>query len=970
MSARDPLPSNNDMTMDGSGAATSARMSRIPTPNLEAILEIGTVLGGRYQILQMLGLGGMGAVYKARDIELDRLIALKVIRPDIAKHPEALARFRQELLTARQVTHKNVVRIFDIGDADGLKFITMEYVAGTDLRGVLSEKGKLPVPEALAIMRQICGALAAAHSEGVIHRDLKPGNIMRDENGRIVVMDFGLARSLEDTNKMTQTGAMLGTVEYMSPEQALGDKLDARSDIFTIGLIFYELLTGNIPYKAETSLASLVKRTQERAVPLSSVDSTIPKPVSDMVAKCLEKKLEERFQSAQEILDVIDEIEGKRPPSGLTMASFAPAQAPVQVPVPVEEKKKKLPIIPIAIAAVVLIAAVIGGLMFFRKSGGTAQAQKPVSVLLADFSNSTSEDVFDGTLEPAFALALEGAPFISAYNRSQARKELNQIKPGSTLDEANGQLLAVRNGIAVVVSGSVAKQGDGYTLAVRAVDAVNGKVISSQSAEVKEKGAVLKAVGSLASSIRKDLGDTTTASEQTAQQETYTSSSLEAAHEYAKAQELRYAGKTEDAIKGFQKATELDPTFGTAYAGLAAIYANLGRREEAKKAYQQAMQHLDRMTEREKYRTRGGYYLATLDAPHAIEEFTSLTKAFPADNMGHSALGFAYYLRRDMSKAMEEGKRALDIYPKNVPYRNNVALYALYAGDFKTAETEASAANAGNPSYMKAYVTLALSQVAQGKRDEAAQTYAKLQKLSAAGASFAALGLADLALYEGRNKDAIDVLTTSIATDLTDGKKDAAAKKMVLLAEAQLAEGNKSAAQSNVERALSTSRPDVLFSSARMLVELGQFPKASSIAAELATQVEPVPQAQAKLIEAEISLKKGKNPEAVQLLQAAINISDLWMARYALARAYAASNALPQADSEFDRCMRRQGEASDAFLDEMPTFHYYPAMIYQYGLLRVAQGNKDGASQMFKSFLSMRNKASNDPMVEDAKKHL
>src|SRR5262249_35813794 len=162
----------------------------------------------------MLGLGGMGAVYKARDTELDRMIALKVIRPDIAKHPEALARFRQELLTARQVSHRNVIRILDIGDADGVKFITMEYVAGKDLRSILSDREKLPIPEALGIVRQICSALAAAHTEGVIHRDLKPGNVMQDEQGRIVVMDFGLARSIEDTAKMTQTGAMLGTVAY------------------------------------------------------------------------------------------------------------------------------------------------------------------------------------------------------------------------------------------------------------------------------------------------------------------------------------------------------------------------------------------------------------------------------------------------------------------------------------------------------------------------------------------------------------------------------------------------------------------------------------------------------------------------------------------------------------------------------------------------------------------------------------
>lgn len=956
MDDNDPSQANNDMTLNGSGAATSARLSREPVaPNLEAILEIGTVLGGRYQILQMLGLGGMGAVYKAHDKELDRLIALKVIRPDIAKHPEALARFRQELLTARQVTHKNVVRIFDIGDADGLKFITMEYVSGKDLHSILAERGKLPLAETLLIVRQMCSALASAHAEGVVHRDLKPGNIMRDENGRIVVMDFGLARSLEDTNKMTQTGAMLGTVEYMSPEQALGDKLDARSDVFTMGLIFYELLTGNTPYKADTSLASLVKRTQERATALVDVDPTIPKPISDMVAKCLERDRGQRFQSAQEILDRIDEFEGKRAPKSIFVAA-PPA--------------KKKPWIPIAIAAAVVIALAVGVTLFLKMRGGPAQAQKPVTVLLADFANGTSEDVFDGTLEPAFALALEGAPFITAYNRAQARRELNQIKPGAALDETNGQLVAVRNGIGVVVTGSVGKQADGYTMMVLAIDAVSGKVITSQGLEAQEKSAVLKAVGTLAARIRTDLGDTTIDSAKLAAQETYTSASMEAAHEYAKAQELRYSGKTEEAIKGYLKATELDPKFGTAYAGLAAVYANLGRREEAKKAYQLAMQNENRMTEREKFRTRGGYYLATLDAPHAIEEFTALTKAFPADNMGHSALAFAYYLSRDMTKAIEQGRRALEIYPKNVPYRNNVALYALYASDFETAETEAATALTGNPSYLKAYLTLALAQIAQAKRTEAAETYRKLQQVSAAGKSFGASGLADLALYQGRNKEAIELLTASIADDLAAEKRDSAAKKLVMLAEAQFAEGNKSAAQASVDRALATSRPDVLFSAARMLVELGQYPKASALAGELGAKLEPVPQAQAKLVEAEISLKKGKNADAVQLLQASIGISDLWLARFALGRAYLASNAFPQAESEFERCVKRQGESSDVFLDEMPTFHYYPAVAYYSGMVRTAQGNVDGATAMYKSFLEMRSQATKDPLVTDAKNRI
>src|SRR6266550_4236163 len=230
-------------------------------------LQTGFILGGRYEILEALGEGGMGAVYKARDRELDRLVALKVIRPDLARNPAIIQRFKQELILARQITQRNVVRIFDLGEADGIKFITMEYVDGHDLHSLLREDKTFAPKDAVEIILQVCRALEAAHGEGIIHRDLKPQNIMQNKQGRIVVMDFGLARNVEAAG-MTQTGALVGTMDYMSPEQALGKDLDQRSDLFALGLIFYELLTGQMAYKSESVVASLLKRTQQRAVPV------------------------------------------------------------------------------------------------------------------------------------------------------------------------------------------------------------------------------------------------------------------------------------------------------------------------------------------------------------------------------------------------------------------------------------------------------------------------------------------------------------------------------------------------------------------------------------------------------------------------------------------------------------------------------------------------------------------------------
>ena len=245
------------------------------------------VLAQRYEIVDILGQGGMGAVYKATDLELNRTVALKVIRPDLARNKDIVDRFKQELLLAHQVTHRNVIRIYDLSEADGMKFITMEYVEERTLT-LIHQKKKFSPEEAVEIMQQVCRALEAAQTVGVIHRDLKPQNIMRDKTGRILVMDFGLARTLEGGG-MTQSGALVGTMEYMSPEQALGKTLDQRSDIFALGLIFYEMLTGQMPYKADSTLASLIKRTQERVAPISDHDSTIPRSVSNIVTKCLER---------------------------------------------------------------------------------------------------------------------------------------------------------------------------------------------------------------------------------------------------------------------------------------------------------------------------------------------------------------------------------------------------------------------------------------------------------------------------------------------------------------------------------------------------------------------------------------------------------------------------------------------------------------------------------------------------------
>lgn len=919
------------------------------------------MIAGRYEVLQMIGEGGMGAVYKAKDRELDRLVCLKVIRSELASRPEVLQRFKQELILARKVTHKNVVRTYDLGEFEGVRFITMEFIEGRDLKSVVQEKGKLPPGEAVAILQQICRGLAAAHNEGVVHRDLKPQNVMLEANGRASIMDFGIARSIEQSG-LTTAGAMIGTPDYMSPEQAMGQAADSRSDLFSVGLIFYEMLTGALPYQADTALGKIMKRTRERPAAPKSVEDSIPKLLSDICLKCLEIAPEKRFQKVEEILQALDAT-GQRSRSGTTTVIALPGLGTR----PLNWKFY-------ATAGAALLALVAALVLVQRKYfSPPPAAHAPLTVLLADFDNKTNDTVFDGTLEPMLSIALEGAPFISSYNRGQAHKIGAKLREGATrLDESLARLVAVREGVSVVVAGDVSQDGGGYRLAIRAVDAATGNSIASKAMSASSKDEVLPTLSKLSTRVRSALGDTTPASAQRAAAETFTAGSLEAAHSYAEAQEFQWEGKWDDAVRSYSHAVQLDPSFGRAYAGLAAMQENLGHHTEALKDYELALAQIDRMTPREKYRTRGGYFLTVgaRDPQKAADEFSQLVKQYPADTAGIANLALAYFYLRDMPKALEEGRRAVENNPKNVLQRNNLALYAMYAGDFETAIREAQTLLQLNPNFAKGLCTLALAQFAQGQTAQATETYNRLRGLSAWGASQADAGLADIALYEGRLTEATSILEKGIAGDLANKDAEGTANKLGTLAATLAAMGRKAPAISTADRALAQDRSEqVLYVAAQVYQQAGAEPKARALAAELAKRSETDPQAYAKLIEGEILLAHGDSQGAIQVFEQARKIADTWLGRFAMGRAYLAAGKYTEAYAELETNQKRRGEASSAFLEDLPTYHYYPPVLYYFG--RAQEGLKSaGAADSFKAFLAIKEKSEPDPLVADARRRL
>src|SRR5256886_2870375 len=586
-----PVPQSRD-------AETFAGVpNNAPQPSESAAgsgLQPGFVLGGRYEILAALGEGGMGAVYKARDRELDRLVALKVIRPDLARNPAIIQRFKQELILARQITQRNVVRIFDLGEAAGIKFITMEYVEGQDLHSLLQAHKKFAPKEAVEIILQTCRALEAAHSEGIIHRDLKPQNIMRHKQGRIVVMDFGLARTLEAVG-MTQTGALVGTMDYMSPEQALGKDLDQRSDLFALGLIFYELLTGKMPYKSESVVASLLKRTQERAVPVLTHDPTIPTVISNVVSKCLEPDLNLRYQTSSEILADLGAWQGGR------------AAATLHFPTGARPWGQTLPWHWVGGVAAVLVLAIVGFLFRDRLLRPTAKVPSGpvVSLAILPFRNASGDHGLDW-LGPSLADMLSTdvgqSPQLRTVSPNRIHRIFTDLRISSeTLDPEMIGRVAESSNADRVVWGQYARFGDQIRIDATLQDIKNGRSIPLKI-EVPSEKEIPGAVDRLAESVRQKLAlPDNVLKELKASSFQPTSKSVVALREYNEGVQLLRDGKNLQAQKVFAAATKEDPQFALAFSKLSETYANLGYDSEAEQSARKAADLSENLSPTEKY---------------------------------------------------------------------------------------------------------------------------------------------------------------------------------------------------------------------------------------------------------------------------------------------------------------------------------------------------------------------------------
>lgn len=656
----DPEATLADAFTPPTGATPATGSGPLRFPAAAPVLQSGGVLGGRYEILQMLGEGGMGAVYKAMDRELNRPVALKLIRPELAANPAILARFKQELLLAHQVTHRNVIRIYDLGDADGVKFITMEFVDGEDLRALIRGKKKFSPEEAVEVIQQVCRALEAAHSVGVIHRDLKPQNIMRDKAGRILVMDFGLARTVEGDG-MTQTGALVGTMEYMSPEQALAKDLDQRSDLFAVGLILYELLSGVTPFKAESAIASLLKRTSERAVPVSDHDGTIPGALSNVVSKCLERDPNLRYQSAVDLLRDLEAWQGK---SAAATLGFQPAVEPWG-------RTIHWPLVT-GIAAVLVLAIVgyvfRGPLFSPPKKAASAPA---LSLAILPLRNASGDPSLDW-LGPSLADMLSTDVGQSASLRTVSQDRLHQlfadlrIPPNASIEPATLHRLAEFSNADTLVWGQYARFGGQIRIDATLQDLKHDRIVPIKLDALDEKD-IPAAVDRLAASIRNNLAfSPDVVSELKASSFQPSSKSVTALRDFSQGVQLFRDGKNLEAVKMLQTAVQEDPQFALAYSRLAEADSALGYDAQAEQSSRKALELSQQLPLAEKYLIEANHAYIMKDNKKAIEAFEKLAKTFPDNTDVEYALGSLYSLNGDYDKARTQFAAILQADPKNI----------------------------------------------------------------------------------------------------------------------------------------------------------------------------------------------------------------------------------------------------------------------------------------------------------------
>jgi len=910
---------------------------------------------GSYLVSGSIGAGGMGEVYLAKD-KFGRMVALKLLNRHFEHDKSGIARFQQEARTLLALNHPHIVTIYDIDQDDDVYYIASELVEGETLRQRL-DKHEMEIQECLEIAIQIATALAAAHEKGVVHRDIKPENIMIRHDGYVKVLDFGIAKLTEAPTAIdpesltirqvnTAEGMVVGTAAYMSPEQARGVLIDARTDIFSLGVVIYEMVAAHLPFAGPTSgdvLAAIL--SDKEAHPLARYSEEVPAELERIVEKALRKDPEQRYQSIKDLLldlrslkhklEVNVEIERTGAPESVaTNKEVVPPSTRETAPAAawstissaeyiVNQAKLHKRAAVVGVAAVALAAAVIM-FWYFEHARATPILTDKDTILLADFDNKTGDEVFDGALKQGLAVQLGQSPFLSIFPATGVRQTLKLMNrsPDERVTGDVAREICERQGLKAYIAGAIAPLGSHYVLTLEAVNGHSGEVLAREQTEADSKEQVLKALSQAASSLREKLGESLRLIEKFDKPLEATTSSLEALKAFSLGNEQIQKGKLLEAIPFFKRAVEIDPNFASAHAGLAVMYGNTYQRGLATESATKAYALRERASEFEKLRISYFYYSYALrETDRAIEVLEVSKRTYPRDPRSPNNLSAHYLSLGQYEKAIEEAREAMRRDPNQAVVYNNLSLALLSLNRF--AEAGDVIESALQQKLETTNMHASLYEIAFIGGDAAAMQQ-QLDSVKGRPDEYEALDWqADTAAFAGHWQRAQDFSRRAIDLATRSEAKEAAGRYAADAALGGIAFGQCAQAKAAAAQSLAlTAKESPPTRAALALALCGEAAQAQRLVDESAKQYPKntlLNGLRLPMIRAAIELQRGNAAQAIELLQPAARYeaaAEFWP-QTLRGQAYLKLNRGAEAAAEFQKILDHRGEAPLSALDPL-----------------------------------------------------